>query len=120
MISRILVDFNDQVQEGEVIARIDPTLMEGAVGEAQASLERAQAELISSHKLAQSRIEELEVKSERLPQLKNELGQVEAELSRLSGQEDVLRGKRQAGQQLQARVSSLEAVPPGWNRRFWR
>jgi HlyD family secretion protein len=38
IISEILVDFNDQVQKGQVVARIDPTLLESAVRDAQANL----------------------------------------------------------------------------------
>jgi HlyD family secretion protein len=44
-IERILVDFNDRVKHGQLIARIDPTLQEQAVRDAQAGLERNQAEL---------------------------------------------------------------------------
>jgi HlyD family secretion protein len=44
-IQTILVDFNDHVKQGQLIARIDPTLQEQAVRDAQAGLERSQAEL---------------------------------------------------------------------------
>jgi HlyD family secretion protein len=40
IISEILVDFNDEVQKGQVVARIDPTLLESAVRDAQANLAR--------------------------------------------------------------------------------
>jgi HlyD family secretion protein len=40
IISEILADFNDQVQKGQVVARIDPTLLESAVRDAQANLAR--------------------------------------------------------------------------------
>jgi HlyD family secretion protein len=40
IISEILVDFNDQVVRGQVVARIDPTLLESAVRDAQANLAR--------------------------------------------------------------------------------
>jgi HlyD family secretion protein len=43
-IEQILVDFNDKVKKGQLIARIDPTLQEQAVRDAQAGLERNQAE----------------------------------------------------------------------------
>jgi HlyD family secretion protein len=45
IISEILVDFNDQVQRGQVVARIDPTLLESAVRDAQANLARNLAQL---------------------------------------------------------------------------
>lgn len=44
-ISKIYVDFNDKVKQGQLLARIDPTLQEQAVEDAQAQLEKAQAQL---------------------------------------------------------------------------
>jgi HlyD family secretion protein len=40
IISEILVDFNDEVKKGQVVARIDPTLLESAVRDARANLAR--------------------------------------------------------------------------------
>jgi len=42
-IAAIDVDYNDHVRKGQLLARIDPTLQNQAVEEAQAQLERAQA-----------------------------------------------------------------------------
>jgi HlyD family secretion protein len=44
-VSAINVDFNDRVKKGQLIARIDPTLQQQAVRDAQAGVERSQAEL---------------------------------------------------------------------------
>jgi len=44
-LSAIHVDFNDRVKKGQLLARIDPVLQQQAVAEAQASLDRAQAQL---------------------------------------------------------------------------
>src|SRR5688572_4770807 len=44
-ISAIFVDFNDRVKKGQLIARIDPTLQQQAVRDAQAGVERVRAEL---------------------------------------------------------------------------
>jgi HlyD family secretion protein len=44
-VAHIYVDFNDHVKKGQLLARIDPTLQEQAVKDAQAQLERAQATL---------------------------------------------------------------------------
>ena len=41
----INVDFNDRVKKGQLIARIDPTLLEQAVRDAQAGVERNRAEV---------------------------------------------------------------------------
>jgi HlyD family secretion protein len=44
-ISAIFVDFNSKVKKGQLIARIDPTLQQQAVEDAQAGVARAQAQL---------------------------------------------------------------------------
>lgn len=44
-LAQIYVDFNDHVKKGQLLARIDPTLQQQAVADAQAQLERAQATL---------------------------------------------------------------------------
>ncbi|MFL5381076.1 MAG: efflux RND transporter periplasmic adaptor subunit [Longimicrobiaceae bacterium] len=44
-VSAIYADFNDQVKKGQLLARIDPTLAEQAVQDAQAGLDRARAGL---------------------------------------------------------------------------
>jgi HlyD family secretion protein len=44
-VTALYVDFNDEVKKGELIARIDPTLQEQAVRDAEANLDRARADL---------------------------------------------------------------------------
>jgi HlyD family secretion protein len=48
-ISAIYVDFNSKVKKGQLIARIDPTLQQQAVADAQAGVERAQATLAQTN-----------------------------------------------------------------------
>jgi len=43
-ISELLVDFNEHVKKGQLLARIDPTIAQQGVADAQASLERVQAQ----------------------------------------------------------------------------
>ena len=43
-VSTLLVDFNDHVKKGQLLARIDPTLAHQAVADAQANLEKLQAQ----------------------------------------------------------------------------
>jgi HlyD family secretion protein len=43
-IAELYVDFNDRVRRGQLIARIDPTLQQQAVQEAEAALTRAEAQ----------------------------------------------------------------------------
>jgi HlyD family secretion protein len=47
-VSQLLVDFNDHVKKGELLARIDPTLAQAAVTDAQANLEKAQAQALQA------------------------------------------------------------------------
>jgi len=44
IINDVFVDFNDDVEEGQIIARLDRTLLEIAVSEAQSNLTRSQAQ----------------------------------------------------------------------------
>ena len=45
LVRQIYVDFNDRVRKGQLLARIDPTLQQQAVLDAQAGLIRAQADV---------------------------------------------------------------------------
>ncbi len=44
-IAELHADFNDHVKKGQLIARLDPTVLEEAVRQAEADVERAQADL---------------------------------------------------------------------------
>lgn len=48
-IAKLFVDFNSRVRKGQVIALIDPALFQGALQQAKADLENANANLIASH-----------------------------------------------------------------------
>ena len=48
-VAELLVDFNDQ-QEGELLASIDPTLQMQAVTDAQANLDKVQAQLLEAQR----------------------------------------------------------------------
>lgn len=43
-VSALYVDFNDEVKKGQILARIDPTIAQQAVADAQANLERLRAQ----------------------------------------------------------------------------
>jgi HlyD family secretion protein len=47
-VAQIEADFNQRVTKGQLLARIDPTLAQQAVADAQANLDRAQAELLAA------------------------------------------------------------------------
>ena len=50
LVSAIFVDFNARVKKGQLLATIDPTLQQQAVRDAQAGLERNQAELAKAER----------------------------------------------------------------------
>ncbi len=47
-VAQILTDFNSRVAKGQLLARIDPVLQEQAVRDAQAQLEKAQAQVLQA------------------------------------------------------------------------
>jgi HlyD family secretion protein len=49
-IAQLYVDYNDVVKKGQLLARIDPTLQQQAVTDAQASVERAQAQELQAQR----------------------------------------------------------------------
>ncbi|MFC1861941.1 AAA family ATPase [Chloroflexota bacterium] len=66
-------------------------------------------DLIKDHALAQNKIGELEARSQKLPELKNALQKIQAELNQLTEEEERLSQKKQAGQELQTRIHVLES-----------
>jgi exonuclease SbcC len=70
---------------------------------------QAGQELLREHALAQRDIEELGKKTQKLPQLKNELQQLQTQSSQLAGREEALRQKKQANQELRAKVNYSES-----------
>ena len=65
--------------------------------------------LIKDHALAQSRINEMETSSQKLPSLKNERQQIQSQLNQLAEREETLRRKKQSSQELQTQVNYLES-----------
>jgi HlyD family secretion protein len=49
-VAAIYVDFNDRVRKGQLIARIDPTLLDQAVRDAEAGVERSEAESLKAER----------------------------------------------------------------------
>ena len=74
------------------------------------AIEHAQAALITKHAVAQSRINELETSSGKLPSLKNEWQQLQTQLHQLAEREETLRRKKQDNQELQTQVNHLESA----------
>jgi HlyD family secretion protein len=49
-VSQLFVDYNDTVKKGQLLARIDPTLQLQAVADAQANVERAEAQALQARR----------------------------------------------------------------------
>src|SRR5262249_24400319 len=47
-VSELFADFNDHVRKGQLVARIDPTIAEQGVSDAQASVDKARAQFLES------------------------------------------------------------------------
>jgi len=47
-VSELFVDYNDHVKKGQLLARIDPTLAQQAISDAQANLDKARAQALQS------------------------------------------------------------------------
>ncbi|MBI4188488.1 MAG: SMC family ATPase, partial [Chloroflexi bacterium] len=73
------------------------------------AIERAQSALVTEHKLAESKISELEARSQKLPQLKDKLQQAKVEISQLAGTEAIVNQKKQSCQELRTQFHQLEA-----------
>ena len=81
--------------------------------ERQGQLEKviftAQENLKTDHKIRQNKLNELEYDAQKLPQLKSQWQQMQAEMAKLASREDGLREKKQAVQEGQARLNHLES-----------
>lgn len=53
-LTEVLVDFNDHVEKGQVLARLDPSVLKGQVAQARARLASARAELVRAKVTAAS------------------------------------------------------------------
>jgi len=70
---------------------------------------QAGQELIREYDRAQTTIKNLEAESQKLPDLRSKLQQIQEQLHHLSGQEKILSEKKQGCQELQKQISQLEA-----------
>ncbi|MGZ4816249.1 MAG: efflux RND transporter periplasmic adaptor subunit, partial [Terriglobales bacterium] len=62
---KLFADFNSHVKKGQLIARIEPSLFEGAVGQAKADLANAQANLAAAKAaLAKARATQVQTKAD--------------------------------------------------------
>lgn len=74
--------------------------------------------LIKDHAVAQSRINELEISSQKLPSLRKELQQIQLQLDQLAEPEETLSRKRQSSQELRTQVNYLESTQAQLERKI--
>jgi hypothetical protein len=79
------------------------------VTDLEKAIEKAGATLITEHAIASSRIDELEAKSIRLPELKNELQRMQIQWQQLVEPEESLSRKRGNTQELNTQIRYLES-----------
>jgi exonuclease SbcC len=78
-------------------------------GQMERKIEQAKNELLRNHAVIKSNIDELDRKTQKLPELRNQLSQAQAQMRKLSEPETTLRQKEQSVQEAQKQVSYLEA-----------
>jgi exonuclease SbcC len=74
-----------------------------------AKIKEAGQSLNTEHAVVQRDINNLEVKTQKLPELKNQLNQVNSQIRQLAESETTLQQKEQASQELQAQVNHLKS-----------
>ena len=72
-------------------------------------IKEAGQSLTTEHTVTQNKITELEAIAQKLPQLKKELQETQAQLHQLAEEEEALRQKRQVSQELRTKVNYLES-----------
>jgi HlyD family secretion protein len=65
-VAELLVDFNDEVRQGQPLARLDPRTFESEVREAEAALEVAQAQVLTQRAKLQTAVSEAAATRSRL------------------------------------------------------
>jgi len=73
------------------------------------SITQASQTVLGEHARAQEKISDLETKSQRLPDLKNQRQQIQEQLRQLAEQEKTVNEKKRSSQELQTQVNHLEA-----------
>lgn len=73
------------------------------------AIAQARAGLLTAHAVAQSKIGELEKKSQRLPQLRSGRQQIELQRNRLAELEQALQEKRRNSQEIRAKINYMES-----------
>ena len=72
-------------------------------------IKEAGQSLTTEHTVTQNKITELEAIAQKLPRLKKELQETQAQLHQLAEEEEALRQKRQVSQELRTKVNYLES-----------
>ncbi|MFC2007164.1 AAA family ATPase [Chloroflexota bacterium] len=79
-------------------------------------INREQAAITGSHTETEHKIAELENKTRQLPSLKKQHQQVLLQINQFGEQDEIVYGKKQAGQELQTGINQLESTRTGLER----
>ena len=97
---------NDFNQKLTLLNRLNQGKHEMAI-----TIERAQSTLVTEHRLAESKISELEAGFRKLPGLQDELQQEHLRQSQLAEEEEILKQRKRANRELQAHILTLNSNP---------
>jgi HlyD family secretion protein len=101
-VAELLVDFNDEVREGQPLARLDPRTFESEVREAEAALEVARAQVLTERATLQTAVSETAASHGRLKIAEAGVERAEAQLAETEG--DLRRKRVLAGTETLARA----------------
>ncbi len=88
---------------------LESARLEKAKNRLENAIKDAGQQLNMEHKLTQQRVRDGEEKVKKLPELRNQLNQAQAQMRKLADSETTLRQKEQSAQEAQKQVSYLEA-----------
>jgi HlyD family secretion protein len=124
-VAELLVDFNDEVRQGQPLAQLDPRTFVSEVREAEAALQMARAEVLTERATLQSAVSEAAATRSRLKiaeagveRARAQLAETERDLKRkraLAGTQTLARANvDQATTVNQSAAAGLRAARPRW------
>lgn len=107
-VAELLVDFNDEVREGQPLARLDPRTFESEVREAEAALDVARAQVLTERATLQTAVSEAAATRSRLKIAEAGVERARAQLAET--ERDLRRKRVLAGTQTLARAHVDQAT----------
>ena len=107
-VAELLVDFNDEVREGQPLARLDPRTFESEVREAEAALEVTRAQILTERATLQTAAAELAAERSKLDIAKARVESAQAQLAET--ERDLQRKQTLAGTEVLAQAHVDQAT----------